>query len=415
MSSINIPKLFFLYLQKLKSYLHLLRYKKEYEKGVRSSRQPGIEFLPFSKHNLTSQEIEKVKHIALYLTQFHQTAENNKWWGKNFTEWNNVVKTKPQFENHHQPQLPHDIGFYNLTDKNTWKDQIEMAKNFGIYGFCFYFYWFNGQRLLEKPLDLFLQNKDLNMPFCLFWANDSWVRTWHGFSDNIKDSETSTLVKQNHNEKDDEDFIIHLLENYFTDERYIRINGKPLLIIYHTAIFPDITITVSRWREIAARKNEKLFLMYVLMPDQVSEKLIKGFDAAMQFSPIGCLKKEVAINKLNTNFQGKVYSYSDLVNSEIARNFNIPIARGCFPTWDNEARRPTKGISYAGSSALQFEKYLHSMSEYSINHPLENESIVFLNAWNEWAEGAHLEPDREFGYTWLEVIKNVIKERAQSN
>lgn len=372
----------------------------------------GKDFTFFRNNEFSKEEVEKVKHIALYLTQFHPTKENDEWWGKNFTEWNNVAKATSQFVDHYQPHVPHDIGFYNLLSKETWLDQIKLAKNYGIYGFCFYFYWFNGRRLLEKPLDLFLNNKDLNMPFCLFWANDSWSRTWHGFADGKKCSQNTLLVEQSHNDEDDEAFIQHLIDNYFNDERYIKINGKPVLIIYHTYLFPDITKTVAKWRKKTREHFSDLYLMYVLMPGQENEPLLEGFDSAMQFPPIGCKQKPLKVKKLNYDFQGTVYSYSEVVRTESQRQFKIPVARGCFPSWDNEARRPTKGISYQDGSPEIFEQYLTSMNQYSLLNPLENESIVFLNAWNEWAEGAHMEPDRNFGYAWLQAVANVIKKNS---
>ncbi|MBV2168835.1 MAG: glycoside hydrolase family 99-like domain-containing protein, partial [Bdellovibrio sp.] len=258
-------------------------YEKEFIKHSNSSSGLGSSFVKYKAHNLTSQEVSRVKHIALYLTQFHTNKENDQWWGKNFTEWVNATKATPQYEGHHQPHLPHDVGFYNLLEKSTWSQQIDLAKNYGIYGFCFYYYWFNGKRLLDGPLNLFLKDKELDFPFCLFWANDSWTRTWHGFSDN-KGSEREVLMEQSHNDLDDELFITHLLDHYFSDKRYIRVNDKPLLIVYHTYLFKNISKTTEKWRSIAKRRGTDLFLMYVLMPGQEDAPLIDGFDAAMQFS-----------------------------------------------------------------------------------------------------------------------------------
>ena len=382
---------------------------KKFNKLIARSKTLGQNYVPYKKHAIAESSVAIVKNIALYLPQFHSIPENDEWWGQNFTEWQNVVKAVPQYYGQHQPQLPVDLGFYDLTNKRIWQQQIEIAKNYGIYGFCYYFYWFNGRRILEKPLDLFLYNNDLDMPFCLFWANDSWVRTWHGFSDNDS-SETRVLLEQNHNNEDDISVMEYLCKNVFNDSRYIKINNKPVFIIYHTYIFEDMNKTTSKWREICKQCGfDDLYLMHVQMPDQLDvTPQDKGFDALMQFSPLGCKRVSSRVQKLNDAFEGETFSYPQLVNDEVSRQFDCPVARGSFMSWDNEARRPTKGISYTENSPELFKQYLKSMNDYAIRNPLENESLVFINAWNEWAEGAHLEPDREYGYAWLEQIYAVI-------
>lgn len=381
----------------------------EYKVLINRSKQLGVNYKKHEKYEISFKQASIVKNIALYLPQFHSIPENNEWWGQNFTEWQNVVKAVPQYEGEHQPQLPVDLGFYDLTQKKTWLQQIEMAKNYGLYGFCYYFYWFNGRRILEKPLDLFLFNQDLDMPFCLFWANDSWVRTWHGFSDTDKD-ESRLLLEQNHNDQDDTDVMIYLCENAFNDSRYIKINNKPVFILYHTYIFQDIKRTTNKWRTICKSYGfDDLYLMHVQMPNQLNTDPCKlGFDAMMQFSPLGCKREKSMVNVLNDDFHGETFSYKELVNDELNRKFEHPTARGCFMSWDNEARRPTKGISYTGSSPELFERYLKSVNQFANKNRLDGEALVFLNAWNEWAEGAHLEPDREYGYAWLKSLYNVV-------
>jgi len=381
-----------------------------YQQMCRRSLSLDDDFIAYQEHQLKPRQIEAVKHIALYLPQFHSIVENDQWWGKNFTEWNNVAKAVPQYFGQYQPQLPVDVGFYDLTQKPIWQQQIAMAKNYGVYGFCYYFYWFNGRRILEKPLDLFLKNKDLDMPFCLFWANDSWVRTWHGFSD--FEQGNRVLLAQNHNDQDDVNVMNYLCEHVFSDERYIKIDDKPLFIVYHTPLFNNIKKTLSVWRLIAKQHGFKdLYLMHVMMPGQEDGSLLDvGFDAAMQFSPIGCDRKKANVQLLNPDFSGEVYDYEYLIKKEGKRIFKHDlIARGCFASWDNEGRRPTKGISYANGKPALFYEYLRSMARWAKAHPLEGESFIFLNAWNEWAEGAHLEPDRKYGYAWLEQLAQSVK------
>lgn len=406
------------YIIKIIKKIRLNNYKKkliinEYEYLCYKSQFLGKNFKPDERYFIDRKDVEKVKHIAFYLPQFHTIPENDKWWGKNFTEWNNVVKTIPQFIGHNQPHLPYDLGFYNLLDSEIWKQQINIAKNYGLYGFCFYFYWFNGKRLLEKPIDLFLNSKELDFPFCFFWANDSWVRTWHGFSDFERGDRI--LLEQNHNTEDDINVMNYLLHNVFKDERYIKINGKPLFIIYHTHLFNDIIKTIDMWRKMCKKHFKDIFLLHVMMPGQENNNAKElGFDGKLQFSPIGCSKKKLKVKIISKYYEGVVYDYSHLVEEEISRKFKYAdVIRGCFPTWDNEGRKPAKGICYHNYSSELFKRYLIEMNKYALKHKIENESFVFLNAWNEWAEGAHLEPDREYGYTWLNVIAEVINNRKE--
>lgn len=383
-----------------------------YQDMCRNSSSLASEFVPFIKKELARDQVERVKHLAFYLPQFHPIPENDEWWGKNFTEWNSVVKAVPQFFGHHQPQLPVDTGFYNLLDKGVWEQQLEIAKNYGLFGFCFYFYWFNGRRVLEKPLELFLDNPDLDFPFCYFWANDSWVRTWHGFSD--FEQGDRVLLDQKHNDADDINVMTYLCRRVFSDRRYILLNRKPLMIVYHTHLFPDIKKTTAVWRQIARDHGfDDLALFYVMMPGQENSNPIEqGFDGMIQFSPIGMKKVKADVQVLNPNFKGEIYSYLDAIAGEINREFcNATVIRNCFMAWDNEARRPEKGISYTGSSPRLFSEYLSNMDNYALSHKVEGESLVFINAWNEWAEGAHLEPDRRFGYAWLDVLAKVIAQK----
>ena len=385
----------------------------EYQRSCNRSQALGQNFIQYKEYHLTPEQVSKVKNIALYLPQFHSIPENDEWWGKNFTEWNNVAKAIPQYVGQNQPQLPVDMGFYDLLSKKTWQQQIEMAKNYGIYGFCYYFYWFNGRRILEKPIDLFLENADLDMPFCYFWANDSWVRTWHGFSD--FEQGDRVLLEQKHNPEDDINVMEYLCKNVFSDKRYIKVDNKPLFIVYHTYLFTNMQETIKKWREICKIHGfNDILIMHVMMPDQVNVKPSDmGFDAAMQFAPIASHREKLEIEVLNHQFKGEVFSYEKTVISEVTRKFSHQsIARGCFMAWDNEARRPTKGISYAGSNPLIFSKYLQGMTSFAKENKICGESFVFINAWNEWAEGAHLEPDREYGYAWLDVIAKIVEKQS---
>ncbi|NCD00164.1 MAG: hypothetical protein EOL95_10755 [Bacteroidia bacterium] len=224
--------------------------------------------------------MSKLRPIALYLPQFHPIPENDEWWEKGFTEWNNVVKAKPQFRNHYQPQLPADLGFYDLRLKEARLAQEKMAKSHGIHGFCYYHYWFNGKRLLEEPLNRKLKNKEEDLPFMLCWANENWTRAWDG-------GDTKILLKQNYSYEDDIHHICSLLP-YFKDERYIKVNGKPVFIIYKDSSFPDITKTINTFREESAKHGLELYLCRFdraigTLPDSATDL---GFDAAFEFQPL---------------------------------------------------------------------------------------------------------------------------------
>ncbi|MFN8769363.1 MAG: glycoside hydrolase family 99-like domain-containing protein [Neisseriaceae bacterium] len=390
----------------------LCNHKKLYKEYLRLCNRTwtlGENFLPYKKHNISEKQRSIVKNIALYLPQFHQVKENDQWWGKNFTEWNNVTKAVPQYYNHYQPHLPFDVGYYDLLNKNTLLQQIDIAKNYGIYGFCYYFYWFNGRRILEKPLDIILNNQDLDMPFCYFWANDSWVRTWHGFSD--FEHGDQVLQQQEHNDQDDINVMEYLCKNVFKDERYIKIDNKPVFILYHIYLFKDIKKTTQVWRDVCKRNGfDDIFLINVMMPDLIdNDPISMGFNATMQFPPIATVQSQAKVTVLNPKFSGKTYCYNSVVHSEINRTFSHQnVIRGCFMSWDNEARRPFKGTSYIGSTPEEFHHYLSGMNQFASKNKISGESLVFINAWNEWAEGAHLEPDREYGYSWLEVVAKII-------
>ena len=383
--------------------------QQNYNNASKLCEYDSTEFVKFEEKVLIKNS--KIKYIAFYLTQFHKTEENDLWWGENYTEWTAVTKAVPRYAEQYQPQLPIDIGFYNLLDINTWQQQIKIANNYGIDGFCFYFYWFNGKRLLHKPLDLFLNNKHLNINFCLFWANETWSRTWHGFGDSKVD-QNEILIQQNHHLIDDENFMKYLCNNIFIDNRYIFVGKKPLLIIYKPKLFPDIKKTVELWQNIAKSYgyNEGIHLSYVLDDSKNNDPSLFKFHSATQFSPYAFnnLKNyNKIINFVEPCIKEDVFDYNEVVAIEHQRKFNIPVFRTTFPSWDNEARKPKKSRSFYKNTPELFRNYLMNMSTYALNNPIDGSSIVFINAWNEWAEGAHLEPDIKYGYAWLDQIYKV--------
>lgn len=347
--------------------------------------------------------VEKaVRVIAFYLPQFHPIPENDAWWGKGFTEWTNVKPAKPQFDGHYQPHIPDEyLGYYNLLDRETQAKQVELAKQYGVEGFCFYLYWFTGHRLLEQPVDNYFNDPTLDFPYCVCWANENWSRRWDGL-----DSEL--LMQQHYSPEDDINFIANTAK-YFRDSRYIRINGKPLLLVYRPNLFPDIKETVLRWRTWC--QDNGFGEIYLTYPQSFAsvDPAEYGFDAACEFPPNNSAPPEIThkIRPMAEDFQSTVYDWRAFVErSETYGDSDYTLFRGVTPSWDNTARKKNKGTILHNSCPRLFEKWLTSAFIDTLQrHKNPDEQIVFINAWNEWAEGAHLEPDQRYGYAWLAALR----------
>lgn len=384
-----------------------LIYQEAYETIVASARGDKPDYVAYQRYRLQRESLV-VKPLAFYLPQFHPTPENDNFWHKGFTEWHNVTKAIPRYQGHNQPHLPTELGFYDLRLVEVLSEQVRLAQNYGIYGFCFYHYWFNGRKLLNTPIENLLKNQDIDQPFCIFYANDSWVRTWHGFSDDDDDN-ARVLVQQQHNADDDFAFMEDTVR-YFKDKRYITVAGRPLLLVYHLHLFPDMLATTQRWRSVCEKHGiAEPFLVQVQLPsEEKKDPAIRGFDAQVQFSPLNVLNEVVEPMLLDKNFAGNVYDYRAVVEQQKKLKPQYPLYRCVFPSWDNEARRPGNGTSYVNNTPVLFADYFRSMSQYALDNPVGGECFVFVNSWNEWAEGAHLEPDRRYGYAWLEQIAQVL-------
>jgi hypothetical protein len=355
-----------------------------------------------------------LRPIAFVLPQFHPIPENDEWWGKGFTEWTNVVKATPQFKGHYQPHLPTDLGFYDLRLPEARKAQADLAKEYGIYGFCYYHYWFNGKRLLDQPIDEMLRLKEPDMPFMLCWANENWTRRWDG-----KDEEI--LIRQDYNFEDDKEHIRWLCEKVFCDERYIRVDNCPVFVVYRPDLFPDIQKTVKLWREIAIKEYgfKDIYLCFTeSFQNKINPEKI-NFDAAIEFAPHEVLKTHIQKSK-NQKIKEKLYlskrkkiSFRDFkegVKNSINRAVpEYKFYRCVTPSWDNTARRNENATICLGSNPELYYGWLKN----TILHfkPFsQDENFIFINAMNEWAEGNHLEPCIKYGRQYLEATKKAFKD-----
>jgi lipopolysaccharide biosynthesis protein len=357
-----------------------------------------------------------IKLIAFYLPQYHPIPENDAWWGRGFTEWRNVVRAKPLFKGHYQPHLPADVGFYDLRVPEVRELQAQIAREYGIHGFCYYHYWFNGKRLLNRPLDDIVASGSPDFPFCLCWANESWSRRWDGL-------EKEMLMAQTYSDEDDVRHIEALIP-YFKSPSYITVEGKPLFLVYKASRHPNISHALDIWRE-AAKKHglNGIYLCNVESePDEHGIGIPKGFDAAVEFAPDwGNLPKSNrnyfvwrAIAKLGLKSKNSirhyVYDYEALVDKMLDKKIaSYPRIPCVTPMWDNSARRKEFAKIFHGSTPEKFERWLTVV----INRELQKKNspgIVFINAWNEWAEGNHLEPCQKWGTEYLEATRRALSQ-----
>lgn len=345
-----------------------------------------------------------VSLIAFYLPQFHEIPENNAWWGDGFNEWTNVKPAKPQFEGHYQPHVPGELGYYNLLDPAIQHRQVELAKLYGVGGFCFYTYWFNGKLLLEKPVENYLNNQSLDLPFCLCWANENWSRRWDGL-------ESEILIAQQHSPDDDLAFIQHVAR-YMRDSRYIRIDGRPLLLIYRPSLLPSAKKTAASWRNWCnANGIGEIYLAYTQSFEAVDPAKY-GFDAAVEFPPNNSAPPNItdSVTPLGEEFGCTVYDWHVFVwRSEQYKRPGHTLFRSVCPSWDNTARRKSRGVVFLNSSPSGYQRWLeNAIRDTKKNHANPEERLIFVNAWNEWAEGAHLEPDARYGYAYLQATRDAL-------
>lgn len=341
-----------------------------------------------------------VRLVAFYLPQFHPIRENDEWWGKGFTEWTNVTKAQPLFPGHHQPHLPAELGFYDLRVREVRREQINLAKSYGIDAFCYYYYWFSGKRLLDTPLEDMLNDPGSDMPFCLCWANENWTRRWNG-------GEQDVLIEQEYRAEDAQKFIRDITP-YIRDPRYLKVDGKPILLIYRPQVIPEILEVVKVWREYCAQAGiGEIHLSAVLTFGNFDYECF-GFDSGVQFPPHN--RQELGVRYVNqqirfsTPFDGGVMLFHELANAYLSKtDKGRNIFRGVFPSWDNTARSRHRALIFLNGSPGNYEYWLdQAIKKTQKDYPI-HDRLIFINAWNEWAEGCHLEPDRKYDKAFLEA------------
>ncbi len=358
------------------------------------------------KSNYTPGEFlqDSSRIIAFYLPQYHEVAENSEWWGKGFTDWVNVAKARPLFEGHYQPHIPRDLGFYDASLESTLSSQVNLAKEYGLYGFCFYWYWFDGKRMLSAPIETFLKS-DLNFPFCFCWANESWARTWDNNPSEI-------LIKQVYSTGWQKK-LIQDLAVYWMDNRYIKVDNRPLLLIYRAKIIPNYFESIKILRETSM---ELLGLdPYIVVVDfyDVTSASEFGADALVEFPPHKFWHEANQVDTPNEqviDFEGRIIDYKKVIVQSITRQISKEetIFRTLMPSWDNTARIGKRAVIIQNTNPKLFKVWLDALRQFTRENRQPNTNFLFVNAWNEWAEGAHLEPDL---YTELGYLNQIKKSK----
>ncbi len=374
--------------------------------AVRRATRPGADFEEFRP--VASHARRRAKLLAYYLPQFHQMPENDAWWGKGFTDWTNLGRAMPRFVGHLQPRVPRDLGYYSLDDPSILRRQIELAKGAGLSGFVFYTYWFNRHRLLEKPLEQMLGDPTLDFPFCAMWANENWTRRWDGL-------EREVLIAQEYLESDDA-ALVACYARLFADPRYIRVGGRPLLMIYRVTLIPDAARRIEKWRGMfkGLHGEDPVMVMAQSLGDYDPEPY--GLDGAVEFPPHKLSQETARLNGtldlLDPDFSATVHDYAALATTSLAlEKPDYPLIKAIVPGWDNDPRREGKGLVLHDASPAKYQRWLENLVDYSHKNPFFGEPLICVNAWNEWAEGAFLEPDVHFGAAFLNATARAICER----
>ena len=358
-------------------------------------------------------DTEKVRILAYYLPQFHPIPENDEWWGKGFTEWTNVCKAKPLFKGHYQPRLPADLGYYDLRVSETRVAQANLAQEYGIEGFCYWHYWFgNGKQLLERPFEEVLKSKEPDFPFCLAWANESWKGLSHGLKNR------KILIEQQYPGVFDYENHFYSLLSAFKDKRYIKVDNKPVFVIFKPLESPEIKVFINLWRKLAVENNLN-GIYFIGISDEfnpIDLVLSTGVDAINTIRLNNMLINKLSLSKKIINYIRKkirispnIISYKDA--SIFFNDDTIDKIENVFPTiipnWDHTPRSGYDGLVLSNSTPELFKTHVKTVLKM-VNKKEQEHRIVFIKSWNEWAEGNYLEPDTKFGLKYLEALKDCL-------
>lgn len=371
----------------------------------------------------------KSKILSIYLPQFHVTPENNEWWGDGFTEWTNVKRGRPYYPGHFQPREPMNDDYYDLSDLRVLEKHTRMARKAGLSGFCFYHYYFHGKKLLEKPIENYRDRSKEKFPYCLIWANQSWTRTWYRASGGNR-----VLQQQTYGDEEDWKEHFYYLLNFFKDDRYIKINNKPVYIIYIPQDISRRKQMFALWHKMAKEHGFNGMYLVAMSTTYGKDHACNLYDAFMDFEPLSIFRNDRSWRKyiqewkdrhmdqlriehstfMNGLWAKNVYSYAYLckVIEEKVRLGDSQTFPGIFTGWDNTPRKDEEGIIVRGSSPGRFRKHVAKMLRLSEQNQKE---FIFMNAWNEWSEGAYIEPDKKYGYQYLKALKDEIYKYRQKD
>lgn len=380
--------------------------------------------------NSNNKKPAVAKLVAMYFPQLHAIPENDEWWGEGFTDWDNVTAAMRHYEEHHQPRVPLNNNYYDQSELDTMLWQTDLAKEYGIFGFCHYHYWFDGKQLLETPTNNLLDNKQVDFPFCLSWANETWSRRWDAKEHHILIQQTHPPVKESW--KRHFDYLIRA----WTDDRAIRVDNKPVFVIYRPHRIPEIDQMLDFWRENAVKHGlEGLYLIAQKQYEHPLEEPLKNFDAEFQFQPFESIyspdfeSETLKQNKwvqllralpesVQSRLQDLEYRYFQRLTFhdydkvwkhtiKIRKHAELTTFPGAFIDWDNTARYKKRATIFKGASPERFEYWFTRLVKSMPQRNLP-ENLIFINAWNEWAEGAYLEPDEKYGFRYLEAVKSAL-------
>jgi lipopolysaccharide biosynthesis protein len=364
------------------------------------------EYIPLATARVVPDALP-IKLIAFYHPLYHPTPETDKWWGKGFSDWIPVVKSAPQYIGQYQPRLPGELGFYDLRIPEMQRRQVELARQYGIHGFCFFYYFFNGQRLFHRPIEQFTSDPQIDFPFCLCWANESWIRR-------RGDRENDILIDQQYSHESDHRFIRDIIP-LLRHKNYIRVDGRPLLAVSRPDLLPDPTGTARLWKEDCREAGLEMPYLVASQTSGFIDPSTFGFDAAVEFPPSKADLQNIhyTVQPINPDFHGSVFRYTDFLDDmnvqhpPLYRRFKTVL-----PGWDNTPRQSDHAYSFAFSSPNNYQQWLIRAGQSAMREQDPDMRLVFLNAWNAWADGAYLEPDQRFGYAFLQAGADSLKALA---